>query len=522
MIRRIIIRVLLIFMVIAFVAVVSVQWIWIKSSIQERDDRFRIKVYDVLSQTVSFIDEIDNKRILTELADEFAKIQEKFREADTLRNDSLQVSTPPTAVSNYTLWNDNRRSYLTYPMIPSSADDRYLDRQLIDWFGELFGANRQENRQNWDKKDYLDVLTELSVRIANEEESVDVKIKKLRESRSLDIHSYLREKLGNVDIRIPFTYEIMEERGIQLRSLNKNIKGFYYVLLFPKLDPVKKYYLAIIFDSEESLDMLIYENMDWMFIISAFCVFGLMAIFIITILVITRQQKLSLIKNDFINNMTHEFKTPLATISLATSAIEKEKVLNDKAQLLKFNTIIQGENERMSKYVERILLQAKLDRREIHLKRELINLNVLVDDAVQHFRLQVEDAGGEMWEELDPEGLVMKADEVHLLNVFCNLIDNAIKYSGKSIKIYVSTRKEGGNFVIGVQDSGIGIPKEAQKKVFKRFYRVPSGNLHNVKGFGLGLSYVKSIVALHGGEIRLTSKKNKGTLVEILFKQDKE
>ena len=145
-------------------------------------------------------------------------------------------------------------------------------------------------------------------------------------------------------------------------------------------------------------------------------------------------------------------------------------------------------------------------------------MNILVDEAVQHFRLQVEERGGEIKEELDPEGFVMEADEVHMLNVVCNLLDNAIKYSYDSLNIYIFTRRVDGHFIIGVLDSGIGIPKESQKKVFKRFYRVPSGNLHNVKGFGLGLSYVKSIVELHNGTIRLTSKKNKGTLVEIIFK----
>lgn len=181
--------------------------------------------------------------------------------------------------------------------------------------------------------------------------------------------------------------------------------------------------------------------------------------------------------------------------------------------------MIKSENERMNKYVERILLQAKLDRREIHLNKVEMNLNLVVEEAVEHFRLQVEERGGLIKAELDPRECIINADEVHMLNAVCNLIDNAIKYSHDVLDIYVSTRWENTNFIIGVRDCGIGIPKEAQSKVFKRFYRVPSGNLHNVKGFGLGLSYVKSIVELHGGEIRLTSKKGKGTLVEIIFNQ---
>lgn len=323
----------------------------------------------------------------------------------------------------------------------------------------------------------------------------------------------------NTGITNPFTWKIMTREQIVQYIREHGKKGFYYVELFPNDQTTKDANLCVMFNAKDSL---FYNNMGWMFIASGFCIIGLMSVLIITIIIIMRQQKLSVIKNDFINNMTHEFKTPLATISLATAAIEKEKVLNDRTQILKFNSMIRNENERMNKYVERILLQAKLDRREVHLKKVPVNLNVLVDESVEHFRLQVEERGGVIRAELDPEGYVLSADEVHMMNVVCNLIDNAIKYSHDSLNIYIYTKREGNRFIIGVRDTGIGIPKEAQDKVFKRFYRVPSGNVHNVKGFGLGLSYAKSIVELHGGEIRLTSKKNKGTLVEIIFKMEDE
>lgn len=233
-----------------------------------------------------------------------------------------------------------------------------------------------------------------------------------------------------------------------------------------------------------------------------------------------RQQKLSMIKNDFINNMTHEFKTPIATISLASSALTKEKVLNDKEQILKFNAMIKSENNRMNKYVERILQQAKLDRRELQMNKVEVNVNELVREAVEHFLLLVQNAGGVLECKFEAKNFVYFADEVHLMNAICNLIDNAIKYSVSAPEILVYTREETNGYVIGVRDHGIGISKDDQKKVFKRFYRVPSGNVHNVKGFGLGLSYVKSIIELHSGEIYLTSKKNKGTLVEIRLKKE--
>ncbi len=215
--------------------------------------------------------------------------------------------------------------------------------------------------------------------------------------------------------------------------------------------------------------------------------------------------------------MTHEFKTPIATISLATSAIVKEKVLADQEKLLKFNDMIRSENERMNVYVERILQQAKLDRGQLPLNKTELDMNGLVEEAVATFLLQVENAGGTLQLDVNAPGFVLMADEVHMMNVICNLLDNAVKYSVGAPVIDVYTRKTGGQFVVGVRDQGIGISREAQKKVFHRFYRVTTGNLHDVKGFGLGLSYVKSIVELHGGSVRLESKKYKGTLIELIF-----
>jgi two-component system phosphate regulon sensor histidine kinase PhoR len=522
-------------MLIAFIAVVSVQWIWIRSSMAEREDRFRSKVYSVLTQTVSFIEDMDNKRILGEMKKE---IREDIRSAiDTARADS----TPRGAIGRYPAVNffghynvysgaitREEYSIFEYQMITGNApgsNERYLDSHLLEWLGHYLGvdtpdetnATFQANEQRYE------VARDLLVGLVNEKEGKEEKVRKLRADKNIDLVTFMREKFGNNDIRIPFSVELTSEKEMLARIARENPRGFYYEKIFPKVEAANnEYYIGVTFDSADSLDSLIYENTSWMFIISAFCIIGLMTVFIVTIVVITRQQKLSVIKNDFINNMTHEFKTPLATISLATAAIEKEKVLNDKAQLLKFNAMIRSENERMDKYVERILTQARLDRREVHLKKSPVDLNSLVSDAVQHFRLQVENAGGEMRLELDPGGFVANVDEVHVFNVVCNLIDNAIKYSPAEMNILVFTRREGGDFIIGVQDRGIGIAKEAQGKVFKRFYRVPSGNVHNVKGFGLGLSYVKSIVLLHEGDIRLTSKRGKGTLVEIIFKLDKE
>ena len=358
-------------------------------------------------------------------------------------------------------------------------------------------------------------MQEFLIRLLHEKDPENVSAE--QRLAHIDIDNLLLYGFRTYNIHLPFTYEIMTKQGLLNRVKGGAPKNFYYVELFQQ-DLVKKgYYLGVSF---ESVQPVLLENMGWLFLASGFCIFGLMFVFIITIVIIMRQQKLSVIKNDFINNMTHEFKTPIATISLATSAIMKDKVLNDREQILKFNTMIKSENDRMNKYVERILQQAKLDRRELQINKTEVDINEMVREAAEHFMLIVQNAGGTLECKFEADHFIRSVDEVHMMNAVCNLIDNAIKYSGGKPEILVYTQEKTGAYLIGVQDHGIGISKEAQKKVFKRFYRVPSGNLHNVKGFGLGLSYVKSIVELHGGSVKLTSRKNKGTLVEIEFKKE--
>ena len=327
------------------------------------------------------------------------------------------------------------------------------------------------------------------------------------------LNNYLKSEFVNNGLNLPFVFAVINKDG-KIVYQNGDIPPVSDVIqqvLFPNDPPSKQNYLKVYFPTKGD-----YISSSVTFIVPSI-IFSLILLvtFIFTIYIVFRQKRLSEMKNDFINNMTHEFKTPIATISLATSAIMKDKVLNDREQILKFNTMIKSENDRMNKYVERILQQAKLDRRELQINKTEVDINEMVREAAEHFMLIVQNAGGTSKCKFEADHFIRSVDEVHMMNAVCNLIDNAIKYSGGKPDILVYTQEKTGAYLIGVQDHGIGISKEAQKKVFKRFYRVPSGNLHNVKGFGLGLSYVKSIVELHGGSVKLTSRKNKGTLVEI-------
>jgi two-component system phosphate regulon sensor histidine kinase PhoR len=243
----------------------------------------------------------------------------------------------------------------------------------------------------------------------------------------------------------------------------------------------------------------------------------IIAAFYVTVSALLRQKKLSEIKNDFINNMTHEFKTPLATISLAVDALRNEKVIQDREKSGYFTGIIKEENRRMNKQVETILQASLLDRQEQQLNLRSLHAHLVIQEAMENFQLQLEGKGGKSELQLNAKSDLIEADEVHFMNLITNLIDNAVKYSKENLLIRITTHSTARSLVIRIEDNGIGMSKETQRRIFEKFYRAHTGNLHNVKGFGLGLSYVKTIVDAHRGKIKVESTVGKGTIFTLEF-----
>ena len=245
----------------------------------------------------------------------------------------------------------------------------------------------------------------------------------------------------------------------------------------------------------------------------------LIGIFVYTIMVIFRQKKLSMIKNDFINNMTHELKTPISTISLASQMLEDGSITNTPQTIEHISRVINQESKRLSYQVEKVLQMAVFNEGKLKFKFKEFDVNKMVETVAANFELRVKSKNGKLTTEKLAERPIISGDEVHITNVIFNLLDNAVKYSNDSPEIKITTENKNGQLAISVQDKGIGIPKEHQVQIFDRFYRVPTGNIHNVKGFGLGLSYVKKIVDSHNAKIKVESVVNKGTKFTILFTQ---
>ena len=229
--------------------------------------------------------------------------------------------------------------------------------------------------------------------------------------------------------------------------------------------------------------------------------------------VVLRQKRLADIKNDFINNMTHELKTPISTIAISSDVLSKGEVEPDR--LKQYARIISHENKRLENLVERVLQISTLEKEKINLKKTEIDIHELIDDCVTNIRPNVENAGGELKLELNASKNIITGDKVHISNIIFNLVDNAKKYSGEEPRITIKTENENNGICIYVSDNGIGISKENQKHVFDKFYRVPTGNVHNVKGFGLGLYYVKFMTGQHGGNVSVTSEPGKGSTFKV-------
>lgn len=242
--------------------------------------------------------------------------------------------------------------------------------------------------------------------------------------------------------------------------------------------------------------------------------------FILTIRTMLNQKKISEIKSDFINNMTHELKTPLATISLAIDAIGNEKVMNNKEKIQYFSGIIKEENKRMNKQVESILQSALLEKNEISLNLQVTDAHEVIQHTIDNIQLQLTAKNGRAEVRLDAINPIIQADDVHFSNVIFNLLDNAIKYSKDNLEVMISTYNTKKSLVITITDNGIGMSRDTISRIFEKFYRAHTGNVHNVKGFGLGLSYVKAIVDAHKGKIKVESTPGKGSKFTMEFPQE--
>ena len=536
------IRWIIILMSVALIGIISLQVYWISHDIRLKEQQFDQTVTQAMNAVVDKI----------ETREAFHIIRNRFFDIDPQQLNSLIMSNalagspfkitdtgisfpeepiPPTPIideldnadiniefhrpgSNQTILrfqhkNTSRRDSVTERHTRSSLITRiYGDSAEV-----VIRQNEEKIKARMEKLN--DVMHQMAMEfIGNEEGEVQQRI----DPKQLD--TLIRSELNNYCLNIAYNYAVVNGNTNQM-AISKTtgnpdnlLKSKYKTLLFPNDVFSKPDYLILQFPG--SIKYVLASM--WLMLASS-TVFTLVILFgfAYTIHVILRQKKLSDIKSDFINNMTHEFKTPIATISLAIDSIKDPRVSQNKEKLDYFSRIIREENKRMNSQVEHVLRMAQLEKGELQLRTEKVNLHELIQHAVELIGIQVESKQGIMTSELNATKPVITGDPVHLSNVIFNLLDNANKYSPLDPVILIGTQDTKDGIVITVKDNGIGMSKETQKKIFEKFYRVPTGNLHDIKGFGLGLSYVKAIVELHQGTIEVESELGKGSKFSIVL-----
>jgi two-component system phosphate regulon sensor histidine kinase PhoR len=498
---------------VALVALVAIQVFWVRNAVQLKKDEFNRQVHEALDNMVYRLDKasaaariqkkikfhkqaISEKPISELLSKEVGSKQDKIivKILEELSIDSNGVVT--TSIKEHQYAGDSSQSISDFPaqFKETTSDVEKLKLELVQKRAEMFN-------------DIFDELISINV-YKDYTPTVD--------SALLD--SLLRRELRQKGILADYVYKIHNLPQIDYRAFEKDgvlpdsLNQFFRVSLSPNNIFVKPLYLTLHFPNEKNY---LLKTLWLTLSISAVIIVVLILAFFYTINTIHKQKKYTEIKNDFIGNMTHEFKTPIATIALASEMLGDSSVRKTPENEDRFIKMIRDENKRLGVLVESILQTAVLDKGDFKLKLTEFDLHVVIHEAIEKAHLQIEQKGGKLEAVLQAANSKIHADKVHITNIVYNLIDNALKYSKDVPDIIVTTRNVPNGILFSVQDHGIGISRENQKKIFEQFYRVSMGNVHDIKGFGLGLSYVRAIVQKHGGDITVESELSKGSTFKV-------
>lgn len=326
------------------------------------------------------------------------------------------------------------------------------------------------------------------------------------------LDTIIKNEFSKLGLNTRFEYKLTNEADSVVyisKGYSPTLKSSLSGNLFPNDFFSKKYYLHVYFPNQKTY---VLSSLGWMTLTTFLLTLIIIFSFTLTLWVIFRQKRLSEIKSDFVSNMTHELKTPISTISLAAQMLNDNSIPNENKRIGYLGGVIGEESKRLGLQVEKVLQMAIFEKTKLNLKLRPIDINSIIHKVSCSFEIQVQSVNGKMFSELEAENPIITGDEIHITNVLNNLLDNALKYRNGNPQIAISTKNATKGIIIAVKDNGIGISRDNQKRIFDQFYRVPTGNLHNVKGFGLGLCYVKKIVEEHGGRIWVESSLGQGSL----------
>ncbi len=512
-------------MALALIGLVGLQLYWIRGAIEVRESYFYANVNEAVSNVIFKLEklEIANQLNNPELgASPLLLIDSLNREIiKKMEEESNKQLTDPNYDSAQNIRGKISIEFVGKTQPKKQNNDTSLT-PLYSEFGsksiELTKKNKNSNASdssNITKENLLSQVIE-SLLNYNHYRPIEKRIDK-----------YLLDSLLNIELKskgIKTVYEFgvyspaeqklsLEKTGEYSEELMN--KGLIFNL-FPSDIFSDPQYLTIYFPYEKEY---LLKQLWLMLSASTILILTILLLFAYTIATIIKQKKLSDMKNDFINNMTHEFKTPVSTIALACEALRDDDIKQCDELTHSYIDIISDENQRLGIMAEKILQTAILDKGEVKLKKEILDLHAILDDVIERMKLPIKAKNGIVFKNYENGECLIVADKFHIGNIFYNILDNAIKYTPENLILNIQTKKVGSGIQISISDNGIGISKANINKIFEKLYRIPTGNIHNVRGFGLGLNYVKTIIFLHKGNVSVESELKKGSTFKVFLPQ---
>ncbi|RLD58066.1 MAG: hypothetical protein DRJ05_08680 [Bacteroidetes bacterium] len=538
----------IILMAISLIGIIMVQLFWVKNAFEVKEAQFDRSVNDALSNAINHIETDETVFYISNMVSgdkSWKTITHSASEKDSV-SATISTVTGKSRQNIVFVGNDSCQSISVdqdYDIdgVEDEIDifiDEFTDENIrIETIIKLDSLKGQMHEEKYiilsQFQDSINLIVKSKISQLNEEseklnevlEQMIVEIEDIKEP--LDKHfemgnvrENLKQALIDKGIDLPFEYAVYNPAKDSILSVQSdgfardNLQTAYKTRLFPDNIFNKPDLLMVSFQGKNTH---IIHSITMLLLGSGFFTLIIILTFAITIHIILKQKKLSAIKSDFINNMTHEFKTPIATISLAVDSINNPKVISNPDQIKYFTNIIGEENKRMDSRVESVLQMSLIDNADFSFIIGETDVHEIVVLASKNVDLLLQKGNGGIQLSLNAKNHILKTDKTHLLNIFTNLLDNAIKYSNESPEISISTKNDDNGLYIQIEDKGIGMGKEEKGKIFDKFYRVSTGDIHNVKGFGLGLSYVKAVVLALGGEINAKSEKGKGSVFTVFL-----
>ena len=506
---------------VTLVGLIIVQTYWIKNAIKIKEEQFMQNVSNSIDNIVK---EIENREIVYQVVTEM----EPFDEISPVGTPSINYNTNKLYQKTFQLsTTDQEKQVFVIQKSDSlsiSSQLKLLGNKMMQLSSKSSLNLTEKNKSqtfgsstyNFDLNEKLNNRTIFIENVINKYIQVDVELEDRIDKETIE--EIIERTFKNQGIDIGYEYAVSKNNYnivYQSDSYDENIKiRRFSGRLFPNDVFAKDNFLYVYFPQQKKF---ILKSTGFMGFSSILLTIIIILGFSSSIHIMFKQKRLSQIKNDFVNNMTHELKTPISTISLASQMLKDDSIPIEAKNINNISNIIDDESKRLSYQVEKVLKTALFDQGQIKLKRKEHDVHQVIETVIKNFEIQVKTKNGKLNKYLSASNPLLNVDEVHFTNIIFNLLDNAVKYSKEEPEVFVSTRNDKKGIYISVTDKGIGIKKQDQKRIFDQFYRVSTGNIHNVKGFGLGLSYVKKIVDAHNGTIKLLSEYRKGTTFEIFI-----